>query len=286
MDNEIIVEAYVKKSATIFKNIIELLSQITPIKKCDASNRNIKQIFLKMSESAISINTSSDNDIQVYINLDASKFCNYKYIYKYPDLNIGVNANIFKTSFKYAKRSEGIILRVRKTKEQLCPSEIEILICTDDANYRVTTIKFNIIQNIISPEKDINSSQELITITNQQFLGICKEMGSKKLAKIQSKNKTIVFSNNEADVAIKWIPFETSYELSFSNHIKAEYIKNITKLATFNDILKIYKADDTIVFKSSISKCITKLKNISDIIGTITITIKLEEEDPEEDNLL
>ncbi len=45
-DEEVVIfEAYLAGSANIFKNLIELLSQVAPIKKSDNSNKSIKQAF-------------------------------------------------------------------------------------------------------------------------------------------------------------------------------------------------------------------------------------------------
>lgn len=287
-NNEIIVEAYIKKSANIFKNIIELLAQITPIKKCDISNTSIKQIFFKITSKSIRL-ANEDSDILIDINLDVSKFCSYKYNYEYSDLNIGINSNIIKTFFKNSKKSEGVLLRIRKDKEQICPSEVELSICSEDNNdCRGSTIKFTITQNIHI--RSIETAVELITIPNHKFLSICKEMGTaKKLTKITVRNNTMVFSNNEADVATNWISFQTVNNIELTNYTKSEYIKSISKLASFDDSLKIFKVDGYIVFKSFISKCTTKLKVSADSIGFVNVYIKLEPENEgtdSEDELL
>jgi hypothetical protein len=279
MDTSIIFEAYIKKSAHIFKNIIELLSQVTPIKKCNITNTSIKQIFLKITESAIYINTNAVNSANILVDicLDTDMFCSFKYKYVHEELNIGINLNILKTFFKHAKKPEGVVLRISKDRDQTCPSEIEIGICSEDNTSRMLTIKFSIVQNILI--NYIEPSLELTTMSNYRFLSICKEMGpSKKLIKITAKDNTIVFSNNESDVAIKSISFHTTQDILFTAYSKSEYIKNIAKLSTFNDNIQMFKTDNYIIFKLYILKSVTKFKVDPDYIGYILVNIKLEPE--------
>ncbi len=48
-DEEVVIfEAYLAGSANIFKNLIELLSQVAPIKKSDNSNKVSNKLSLKL----------------------------------------------------------------------------------------------------------------------------------------------------------------------------------------------------------------------------------------------
>lgn len=131
--------------------------------------------------------------------------------------------------------------------------------------------------------------QELIEIKNNQFLGLCKDMGgSKKQIKVIVNNHAVVFSCNMVDIATKWLKFPIEYEtdvktteenkLYFINHFKSEHLKTITKLATFDDTIKMSCIDDFIIFKSYITKSIpTKSRHLpSEYIGTINIWVKAE----------
>jgi hypothetical protein len=150
-------------------------------------------------------------------------------------------------------------------------------------------VKFNIVQNI-----SINAmldGQELVEMKSNQFLGLCKDMGgSKKQIKVIVNNNAVVFSCNMVDIATKWLsfPIESSYDseingdycdkLCFLNHFKSEHIKTITKLATFDDSIRMSCVEDSIVFKSYITRCTpTKARHLpTEYIGTINIWVKAE----------
>lgn len=296
-DDEIIFEAYLGGSANVFKNLIELLSQVAPIKKSDNSNKSIKQAFFKITKSGIYINIDHQSDILINIALDSERFGSYKYNFSLPELNVGITLDIIKDAFKNVKKSEGVALCIRKKVGQTMPNEIFFSISSVDHNAsRGFVVKFNIVQNI-----SINAmldGQELVEMKSNQFLGLCKDMGgSKKQIKVIVNNNAVVFSCNMVDIATKWLsfPIESSYDnedlpsrleingdycdkLCFLNHFKSEHIKTITKLATFDDSIRMSCVEDSIVFKSYITRCTpTKARHLpSEYIGTINIWVKAE----------
>lgn len=274
MDSEIIMEAYIKKSANTFKRIIELLAQTAPIKKCNILNASIKQIYFKITKDNINININND-DINLDIVLNTKSFCSYKFAYKYPNLSIGINSNIIKTFFKNSSKTEGVLLRIQKDVDQICPSNIEINICSEDNKYiRGTTINFNILQNKLNVEP--LNMVSLAIIPGDKFSSICKEMGStKSLIKVIAKDHKLAFSKNEADMAKNWLTFNIFSDIEFVEYLKAEYIKSISKLYSFDSVLSINKGDNVIAFNTHIAKCCNKNKQF-DYIGYINVNIKTD----------
>lgn len=115
VNNEVVIfEAYLSNSANVFKNLIELLSQVAPIKKSDHSNKSVKQAFFKITKSGIYINIDHQNDILINIAVDSDKFSSYKYNFGLSELNIGITLDIIKDAFKNVKKSEGVALCIRK----------------------------------------------------------------------------------------------------------------------------------------------------------------------------
>ncbi len=196
--------------------------------------------------------------------------------------------DIIKDALKNVKKSEGVALCIRKKTFQTMPNEMSFSISSMDNNNasRGFVVKFNIVQNI-----NINAmldGQELIEMRSNQFLGLCKDMGgSKKQIKVIVHNDSVVFSCNMVDIATKWLSFPIEEEvfqssihekLYFLNHFKSEHIKTITKLATFDDTIKMSCGDDSIVFKSYITRCTpTKARHLpTEYIGKINIWVKAE----------
>jgi hypothetical protein len=308
-DDEVIFEAYLGGSANVFKNLIELLSQVAPIKKSDNSNKSIKQAFFKINKNGIYINIDHQSDILINIALDAERFGSYKYNFALPELNVGITLDIIKDAFKNVKKSEGVALCIRKKTGQMMPHEISFSISSVDHNAsRGFVVKFNIVQNI-----SINAmvdGTELVEMKSNQFLGLCKDMGgSKKQIKVIVNNNVVLFSCNMVDIAVKWLKFPINgYDDSnesllargeeednienpcFLEHFKSEHIKTITKLATFDDTIKMSCVEDSIIFKSYITRCTpTKARHLSsEYIGTINIWVKAEprkEASDDEDDL-
>jgi hypothetical protein len=306
-DDEIVFEAYLGGSANIFKNLIELCSQVAPIKKSDNSNKSIKQAFLKFTKNGIYINIDHQSDILINVALKAVRFGSYKYNFALPELNIGITLDIIKDLFKNVKKSEGVALCIRKKIGQTMPHEIFFSISSvDHDTSRGFVVKFKIVQNI-----SINAmldGQDLVEMKSNQFLGLCKEMGgSKKRIKVIVNNNAVVFSCNMVDIATRWLTFpienrtENTYDggaesteynfekLCFLNYFKSEHIKTITKLATFDDTIKMSCVDDSIIFKSHITRCTpTKARHLpSEDIGTISISVKAEprKDSDDEDDL-
>jgi hypothetical protein len=108
------------------------------------------------------------------------------------------------------------------------------------------------------------------------------------------------------DIATKWLSFPIEYNnysrkickddddddensfikskningniIGFLNYFKSEHIKTITKLATFDDTIKMSCIEDSIIFKSYITRCTpTKARHLpSEYIGTVNIWVKAE----------
>jgi hypothetical protein len=286
IDDEVIFEAYLEGSANVFKNLIELLSQVAPIKKSDNSNKSIKQAFFKINKDGIYINIDHQSDILINVALFSERFRSYKYNFSLQELNIGITLDIIKDAFKNVKKSEGVALCIRKKIGQTMPNEISFSISSVDHNAsRGFVVKFNIVQNI-----SINAmldGQELVEMKSNQFLGLCKDMGgSKKKISVIVNGEAVVFSCNMVDIATKWLSFQVENPYSegcddkvrFLNNFKSEHIKTITKLATFDDSIKMSCVDNFIVFKSYITRCTpAKVRHLpSEYIGTINIWVKAE----------
>ncbi len=77
-DEEVVIfEAYLAGSANIFKNLIELLSQVAPIKKVTTQTKVSNKLSLKLQEWYIYY-IDHQSDILINISLDADKFGSYK----------------------------------------------------------------------------------------------------------------------------------------------------------------------------------------------------------------
>ncbi|CCV02558.1 Proliferating cell nuclear antigen [Armadillidium vulgare iridescent virus] len=288
MTEETIFEAYLSESANIFKHLIELFSQVAPIKKSDNSNKSIKQAFFKITKNGIYINIDYESDILINAVLNAGQFDSYKYNFPVPELNIGVAIDILKKFLKTVKKNEGVSLCINKKPDQTMPNKISFSISSPICDsITVFSINVNIVQNI-----KINATvdgQELKEINSEQFTNVCKLMsGSKSQIKViantsKTDKPTIVFSRDEFNMGDVWRAFplkiERGFEIDFTNYYKSEYFKTILKLSSFDKTIKISYVDDTIGFKSRISK-----NSKSDqYIGTISIWIKSEDPPKKED---
>lgn len=284
-----ILEAFLSSSANVFKNLIELLSQVAPIKKNDNAKKSIKQAFFKISKDGICINIDPQNDILINVMLDADKFCSYKYSSEQQELNIGITLDVIKDTFKNVKKSEGVAIRIVRNVDDIVPTEIGFTFSSENNSSRGFVVKFNVVPNIC-----VNAAidgQELVQIKSTQFQGLCKDMGgSKRQVKVAINNNAVVFSCNMVDIAVKWLSFpicddkEDDEKFSFVHLFKSEYIKTISKLATFDDVIKMScigsnsgEEDSFIIFRSNITRCTSvKLKNLFSNIGSITVWVKAE----------
>lgn len=301
---EIVFESYLKESACIFKDVIELLHQIAPIRK-----QSVKQVNMRITKYAININNDISSNVIINCVLNADHFCNYIYNYDFPELNIGITLDILKKLFKTAKKNEGIGIRITKSPAQLIPDEITFSRSSNFSSFGINSInqgfiiKFNIKQNI-----NINSNilgTKLIELSNDKFLHICKEMGgSKRVINVTNNAKSLIFTCNIMDIAKNWISFPLeldakdpsgdeiseaidedaeSYnlneDLTFTFSFKSEYIKVISKMASLCKQITLLYDGNSLVFRGNIFKnmFIKPQHGVIDI-GTMTIWIKSQDE--------
>jgi len=283
--DETIFEAYMKESGIIFKNIIELLHQISPIR-----NQNIKQINIRITKDALHIsNDTTLNSVVINCTLNADQFCNYMYSYDFPELNIGITLDILKKRFKTANKYEGISIRITKSTSQLIPDTIRFSRSCNmtDANSanKGFNIKFNIKQNI-----SINSDTKgvkLIDLSNVRFLELCKETGgAKQIINVVYNSKSLTFSNDMYKISDNWIsyPLDMSDEPEdetdesepiFTFAFKSEYIKIISKMASLCKMITLLYDENSLIFKGNIFKNrFIKPQHGHINIGTMTIWIK------------
>lgn len=289
MNNEnLLVEAYIEKSAVIFKNLFDLLSHMAPIKKefkktKDESFKSIKQICFKFSKDKIFINVNHRSVIVSEAVLNTINFKNY--IFNVEDeINIGITLDILKPFFKNVKKDDGVVFRLKKSNEYFTPQNIEIEIISDEkTSNKGFIINIQNIQNfnIISYTERKNP----IRLNKKDFINICKDMGNtKKNISVDHKKKSLTFLCDMDGIAKKWLTFFSEGQLlnssfepnTFSYNIQSENIKSISKISTFNNIITIFLTNNEkcMALETKISR--GKKNNLSDSIGKLLVFVETE----------
>ncbi|GHV56947.1 hypothetical protein AGMMS49579_22140 [Spirochaetia bacterium] len=276
MTSNILVEAYIIAGSDIFKNLIELLWRITPIKQIS------KQAIFKINKKGIFININYQGLILTDVALSSSNFTLFNYnCENISEFNIGICLNPLKEFFSDVQKGKNVVFRVNKEEGQIIPSKVEICITGDNCSTssKGYTINISNEQNI-EIIASIDAEKLITTITSNEFTSLCKCMGSKNhLVSIKSNDSSIVFSKSQIPgMDVSWLTFKANKEQvkQFSNHIKSEYIKNIIKLASFNSKIQIFTSHDDgyIIFKSTITRNLPK--KVVEPLGIISIWIKTE----------
>jgi hypothetical protein len=276
----IIFEAFLSNSAHIFKNLIELLAHVAPLRKTNS----IKQAFLKINANGICFYNDLNSNVSIYVMLDRKYFCSYKFEFDdFQDINVGISLDILKNFMKTIKKNEGICIRIFKKDIQIMPNEIEFAISSTNNNRskRGFTIKFNIIQNrIILPQKYLEE-MKLVELNNIEFLNICKEMGgTKKDISVISHNKELIFSCNQLDIGTNWLAFSQDNDTKdFNIKFPSEYVKTIVKMSTFSKKINIYIDENhkMLIFESDLEKNLLSKSKHPDKMGSIVVSIETNE---------
>jgi len=269
----IIFEAYLSNSAHVFKNLVELLAHVAPLRKTN----NIKQAFLKINKNGIYFFNDENCNVNIYIMLDAKYFCSYSFDFQdFEDLNIGISLDILKNFMKTIKKNEGICVRIFKKDIQIMPNEIEFAISSNNnRSKRGFSIKFNIIQNRVLTTDTYDIEKRLVELGNIEFLNICKEMGgTKKDISVISHNKELIFSCNQLDIGTNWLSFSQDCDSDdFTVTFPSDHIKTIVKMSTFSKKIDIYHLNKQLIFTSDLEKNILSKSKHPDKMGFISISI-------------
>lgn len=285
-DAEILMEAYIMSGSDIFKNIVEILWRLSPIKKMSKNAQvSIKHAIFKVTASGIHINVDHQDLILTNIFLDAKGFTLYKYNHTQPEFNIGVSLNPLKTFFGDVQKNKNVVFRVRKAMGQTNPTDIEIGISDDDNCSKGYILSITNEQNL-NINACIENMYELTSMDTPQFVSLCKFVGNKNhIINIKSDSSRLVFSKSQVHgMDISWMSCSTSIpNHNYKSNIKSEYIKYLNKMSSFGTTIQIMKNEPYVIFKSNIlsstikAPALKKNHNLIPIsLGTIDVWIKTE----------
>lgn len=239
-----IIEIYSAKSAVVFKNIIQLLSQSTSYTKSQGKS-NIKRAFFKFSKEGLDITISTSEFIMIQIFLEASSFCNYTFNKSLTsEINLAIPLDILKKEFSTAKVHQGLTITVEQEPDCKFRNQIYFTFNSqsDYAQGGVKSILINcdISQNTL-PIID-NNRTYIISIPASKLKDLCCNLGTIKdtVMKVDIQSDDLTFSINHIGSKTTTLFKTKDVKIEKTLFFKSEYFKQISKMSSICDSIDIH----------------------------------------------
>lgn len=268
---EVIFYAKCQRNTYFFKNLIEILSQNSPLIE-SADKKSIKQACFKLTQEGLELYSDTKRYVTVSSIMLKSSFEEYNYKDTEP-LCIGISMDILKNCFKYVHRNDEITMKISTGYYDNFPTTIDFL----QNENKGFSIKFNIVQNFSYNNFDTYS--HVLKLPSPTFTNLYKELGGiKKKVEIfaetnQSGDKIIKFSTNLVDIAVNWIVFPTTsnFEIPCRSSVKSEFLKIASKIGNFSDYVDVFINKDGDILVQS--KMVDNMGSVSINIINLTTVI-------------
>lgn len=230
-----IFEGKCNESGLFFKNLFDMLVQLSPIS--NGTNACIRQACFKIDALGLQIYTSVNNNVWVSSQFESQNFSTFNITI--PEINIGANLELVKNFFKNTKKQDHVTFKV-SSDECGNPSELEICILKKDQDMSVTNV-LNI-QTVQSENLDYEGRlSNPINFKSSEFATMCRNIHHINFVEISFSPFGAKFFFNINDVSRTTVTVgDVNKKYDFTEQFNASFIKNINKLATFSQTLKMY----------------------------------------------
>jgi hypothetical protein len=232
-----VFEGICNESGLFFKNLFDMLMQLSPVS--NGTNACIRQAFFKVDASGLQIYTSVNNSIWVSSQFEAKNFSSFNI--NLTEVNIGANLELVKNFFKNTKKQDHVIFKIL-AEECGAPTEMEISIVKKDHDMTVTNV-INV-QTVQSENLDYEGRlANPIQCKSTEFATMCRNINHINMVEISFSPTSAKFFFNVNDVSRTTIILgnhESNSKYDFTEQFNASYIKNVNKLSTFSQFLKMY----------------------------------------------
>lgn len=227
-----------------FKNFFDMLVQLNPISSIQ-DNTGRKTCF-KIGKNGIIVyvqNTSNSN-FWIEASFDAANFAEYQL--NTDIINIACDLAHMKTCLKNAKSKDDIVIEVTSDDDEYkIPSHIQVKVLK--TNHQDMSINNRVmvenIQNEILQDDGQRMNQFHFDIINKAFSSIVRTVESNiSQVKICIGGDGVNFTLFGDGMVFQTISLgdQSNCKYDYANTFDAKYLRNIGKMSTFSDIIKVY----------------------------------------------
>lgn len=234
-------------SALYFKNLFDLLTQLTPI--YNGSEASIRIASFKIDKDGMQIYSSTSEKVWVSSQFKNQNFSEFKV---FGEINIGANLELVKLFFKNAKKHDHVSFRIL-TDDFGSPVKLEITITKKD-NMSINNIVN--IHTIQSENLDFEGRlpETFVNLKSCEFTTMCRNIHNVNTVNVETRENCLYLHFDINDISKTTVHFENRNILCESNLLfNAVHFKNANKLASLDSTIKIYISQiHPIIFETKI----------------------------------